>query len=157
MKKIILITVLMLSACAGLSQVDENYKHEFTYNYAVPGKTQKELWMAANNFMALTYSDSTKVIKVADEQAGILIGTGIIGWKFSSLSAETCNYNYSIKFAAKDGKARLQFDLLNPVGGCGWDRPSEDGYKQIEFEFNALNENLGVKLNSDSTKIFKDF
>jgi hypothetical protein len=154
MKKLILLVALLQTACAGMTQVGDNFKHEFNYDYRVPGKTQAELYSSARNFMALTYQDSNKVIKAADEKAGTIIGIGVVGWNILPGSSQSCNYNYNIKFAAKDNKARLQLDLLGPIGGCGWDRPSEDGYQQISAHFDAIGNKLGTSL---SGQLFKDF
>jgi hypothetical protein len=158
MKKFILLLALFLSACAGLGpMMDSDFKHEFTYDYTAAGKSKTEIWTAARNFMALTYNDSTKVIKVADETNGTLIGSAIIGWQIAPYSSVFCKYDYSIKFAAKDGKARLQLDLLNPIGGCGWDRPSEAGYQQITAQFNEIGAKLGETLTNSNKQLFKDF
>jgi hypothetical protein len=153
--KFILLALIFVSGCS--TMVDQNFKHEFTYDYNVPGKTKNELWKSARNFIATTYVDSTKVIRVADEETGTLIGMGVVGWLITPISDHACNYNYSIKFAAKDSKARLQFDLQNVIGGCGWDRPSADGYQQIENQFNAIGAKLGENLAGKTDKIFKDF
>lgn len=155
MNKLILIAFMFISGCA--TMVDQNFKHEFTYDYNVPGKTKAELWKSARNFIAATYGDSTKVIRVADEEAATLIGMGIVGWTIDPLGMQSCNYNYSIKFAAKDGKARLQLDLQNVIGGCGWDRPSDAGYQQIADQFNGIGAKLGETLSGKEDKIFKDF
>jgi hypothetical protein len=158
MQKTTILLALILSGCAGLDpMMDSNYKHEFTYDFSAPGKSKNELWKSARDYMATAYRDSSKVIKIADEQDGTMIGSAIIGWQISPLSAQYCNYNYSIKFAAKDGKARLQLDLLDPIGGCGWDRPSAGGYQQIAAQFNEIGSKLGESLSSNKQPLFKDF
>ena len=147
MKKIFLITLLLASfilyGCAG-GMVSQNVQREFTYDYAINGKTKIELWKNARNYFAESYGDSRAVFRIMDEQDGTIIGKGLIGWKL--IATERCHTEYHVRFAAKDNKARLQFELIEgapPLSKCfGWPRPSENGYEEIVMQFNATSKEL---------------
>jgi hypothetical protein len=91
-----------------------------------------------------------------------LLGKALVSWDASwDIGGNTkCMNYYKLRFKAKDGKARMQLELLagGPIlintqfgatGGCG--APNEDGYNQIKQEFRALNLGMKEALNKKSS------
>ncbi len=140
---------------------DRNSQTKFNYDYKAPGKTKNELWTSARNYLAHAYGDSRSVFSVSDESDGILIGKGITNWNAGGYPSVSCSSQYNIKFAAKDGKARLQLELLEgiaPGSKCQWAWPSKRGYNEIVNDFNSIGSGLGEALNGQSTTSdFMDF
>lgn len=161
MKKILFITfglvLFILYGCVGMAS--KNVQREFTYDYAIQGKTQADLWKNARNYFAESYGDSRAVFRIMDEQDGTIIGKGLATWM---LATNTCYTEYHIRFAAKDDKARLQFELIEgvpPLTQCkGWPWPSESGYENIVTQFNATSKELkNALMGKGSSSKLKDF
>ncbi len=155
MKKYISISIVLalLTGCAGMASRD--VQREFTYDFLLPGKSQNILWQNARDYFAGVYGDSRVVFRVADEKDGVLIGRGFAPW---GLVGNICTTEYHIRFVAKDGKARLQYELIEGLlgkGSCpGWPWPSEEGYKEITKSFTDSSKSLEYALKGNS---FKDF
>jgi Domain of unknown function (DUF4468) with TBP-like fold len=153
MHKSVLVILVFLVGCVGMAS--HNVQKEFTYDFLLPGKSKNVLWQNARDYFAGAYGDSRVVFRVADEKDGTLIGRGLAPWM---LIANNCTVEYHIRFAAKDGKARLQYELIEGVlgqGPCpGWPWPSEEGYKEITQSFSETAKNLEHELKGDN---FKDF
>lgn len=148
-----------LSGCAGMYPADRNAQKEFTSDFYVPGKTKIEIWRNARDFFSETYGDSRSVFRVMDEADGTLIGKALVSWSYAGNS---CTTEYHIRFAAKDGKARLQLELIYGVPSLStcsaWPWPSADGYAEIVRSFDRMAENTEVALKgSASTDKLKDF
>jgi hypothetical protein len=157
--RITLVFAAMLAGCAGLNPADKNAQKEFTYDFTVPGKSQSQLWHSARDYFAEAYGDSRSVFRIMDENDGTIIGKGLAPW---SLAGNNCQTEYHIRFAAKEGKSRLQFELiegvppLSPCGGYPW--PSKDGYDQIVASFKKSAQSLEGALNgAGSSSKLKDF
>lgn len=159
----VLIAVGLLAGCAGtmaeLTPADRNAQKEFTYDFSLPGKSQTVLWRSARDYFAEEYGDSRSVFRVVDEKDGTLIGRGLAPW---ALAANRCITEYQIRFAAKDGKARLQYELIEGVPALsqcpGWPWPSGNGYKQITDSFANSAKSLELALQGKSSKSkLKDF
>ena len=156
----LLLVAFILSGCSSFP-VSKSAQTKFNYDYKVPNETKNQLWTSARNYLAHAYGDSRSVFSVSDESDGILIGKGITDWTASSYPYLACSSQYNIKFAAKDGKARLQLELLEgvvPGSKCQWSWPSKSGYKEIVSNFNKLGSGLGDALKGQSTTSdFMDF
>ncbi|MEC5213320.1 hypothetical protein RCH06_001866 [Polaromonas sp. CG_9.5] len=131
-------------------------QREFIYDYPAPGKSQKELFTSARNYLALSYGNSKAVNRVEDEKEGTIIGKAVANWNLSTgsvmIPSIPCASNYDIIFIAKDGKARLQLTLVDgkAIASCGWASPPKQDYPQIVSEFNAIAESMGKALKNDS-------
>ena len=151
------LAISILAGCAGLVPADRNLDSMFTYDYSVPGRTQTEIWKSARDYFAGTFGDSRAVWRVMDEMDGTLIGQGIAGW---DLLGHYCLSNYHIRFAAKDNKARLQFEIIDgvPAGSpcVAWPWPSQNGYDSMAADFIKTSKAVHEVL-SGSTKSLKDF
>ncbi len=160
MKKTLLIALaFMLAGCASIPPDRlpiTTEKREFTYDYTIPKKSQKELFKAARNYLATSYGDSKEVSRVEDEEQGTIIGKAITGWNLSidswMIPHIPCASNYSIIFIAKEGRARLQLTLVEgtPMQSCGWSSPPKRDYPQIVLQFNGLADGLGQALNGQA-------
>lgn len=150
---------LLLSGCVTIPPekmpiTDE--QREFIYDYPAPGQTQHELFISARNYLALSYGNSKTVSRVEDEKDGTIIGKAIAYWNISTGSAFIphipCASNYDIIFVAKDGKARLQLNLVagKAIADCGWTLPPKQDYPQIVSEFNVIAQSMGKALKKDS-------
>lgn len=149
----------ILSGCAGMIPADRSAQKEFTFDFTLPGKSQNELWRSARDYFARAYGDSRSVFRVSDEKEGTFIGRGISPW---DLASNICTTEYHIRFATKDGKARLQYELIEGVpafSSCsGWPWPSRSGYKQIVDSFANSAKNLELALqDKDSKNKLMDF
>jgi hypothetical protein len=162
MKKAIIFTGLLIpaiSGCGGLASARSDAKSEFTFDYQISGGTKNDLWKAARDYFAGAYGDSRSVFRVMDQEDGTIIGKGTASW---SLLASQCLTDYHIRFAAKDGKARLQFEIIRGVPAlsqcAGWPWPSQSGYDKIVSNFTATSLGLESSLNGNSASDnLKDF
>ena len=151
--------IVLLSGCAGMMPAPRNVQNEFTYDFVVPGNAQDELWRSARDYFAEVYGDSRSVFRVVDEKDGTLIGRGLAPW---IIATNQCTTEYHIRFAAKDGKARLQFELIEgvpPLSPCiGWPWPSQGGYKTIVAQFSESAKAVELALQGKGSKSkLKDF
>ncbi|XYJ11794.1 DUF4468 domain-containing protein [Telluria sp. B2] len=148
----------VISGCASMVPPDQmpitDEKREFTFDYAVPGKSQHELYRSARNYLATAYRDSRAVTRVEDETDGTIIGKGIAPWNFTTdsmlLPFIPCGSNYDVIFIAKEGRARLQLTLREGVtqpATCGWALPPKRDYPQIVQQFNDMSTGLEKALN----------
>jgi hypothetical protein len=158
---IIFLTVIFLLSiigCAGIQPIKDNVQKEFTYDYVVDGKTKSELWKNARNYFAAVYGDFTQVARVMDENEGTIIGKGLAPWY---LLGNKCGHEYHIRFMAKDGKARLQLELIPgvpPLSDCtGYPLPSEDGYQEIIKQFKEISLELEKALKGESKSTLNNF
>jgi len=149
---------IFLYGCAEIAPAERDIQREFTFDFSIPGKKKNELWKSARDFFAESFSDSRSVTRVSDENDGTIIGRALAPW---NLAANVCYSEFHIRFAAKDERARLQFELIEaavPVTGCGYDWPTRNGYDQIVSLFNSTAVNLKSALSGKgSTDKLKDF
>ncbi len=148
--KNIIFSLLMIVSIQGCTSVDSvNYPisqsdiQPQTYTFLDLKSDKRELWKKARNHIATVYGDSKEVMRVEDESEGSLIGKGLVQWKMlDSAISPYCYSSYDIRFLAKDGRARLQLELLPgvPAGTeCGaWTLPSKYGYEQILAKFETM-------------------
>lgn len=140
--------------------VDAFIQKEFTYDYAVKGKSQADLWRNSSYFFAESFGDSRTVFRVIDEKDGTMIGRGSAPWTLNAF-APICFTDYHIRFAVKNEKARLQFELIEgvpagtPCTAYPW--PDKGGYNQIVTSFRNTATRLDAALNGGATNKFKDF
>lgn len=131
-------------------------QREFTYEYAAPAKSKKELFKDARNYFAMSYGNSKEVSRLEDEEQGTIIGKAIARWNLSTDSPLIpyipCASNYNIIFIAKDGKARLQLTLVEgaPMSSCAWTSPPKRDYSQIVEQFKSISEGVGSAINNQS-------
>lgn len=131
-------------------------QREFIYDYPAPGKSQKELFTSARNYLAMSYGDSKAVSRVEDSEQGTIIGKAIARWSFTIggpfNQTMPCASNYDIIFIAKEGKARLQLTLVDGLAmpSCGWRTPPKQDYPQIVGQFRGISEALGKALKNES-------
>lgn len=131
-------------------------KRVFTYDYQVSSADKDTLWTRARDYFANTYGDSRSVLRVQDKAESSLIGKAAATWY---VATNRCSTEYNLKFLSKDGKARLQLELLEGVPSyspcSGWPWPSQSGYESIVDGFNGLSLELEEALKAKST--FSDF
>jgi len=148
-----MVCLAILGGCASMVPPDmqpiTDEKREFTFDYAVPGKSQQELYRSARNYLATAYRDSRAVTRVDDEAQATIIGKGIAPWNLSTDSAliphMPCSSNYDVIFLAKEGRARLQVTLKEgspDPGVCNWPLPPKRDYPQIVNQFYALSNGM---------------
>lgn len=155
----IAVATLGLTACAGLQQADRSAQRIFTYDFSIPTKSQEQLFNSGRNYLAENYGDSNKVLKVIDKSAGTIIGKGSSSW---NIAINKCAQEHHIRFAAKNGKARLQFEIIEGApsySACrGWDWPTKSGYKDIVASFNSFSNSFEASLKGSSkSESFADF
>ncbi|MDH6185479.1 hypothetical protein H4V98_002863 [Polaromonas sp. CG_23.6] len=131
-------------------------KREFTYEYAAPGKSKKELFKDAKNYFAMSYGNSKEVSRLEDQDQGTIIGKAVAEWNLSNNSLLIphipCASNYNIIFIAKDERARLQLTLVEgaPMLSCGWTSPPKRDYPQIVEQFNRIADGVGSAIKNQS-------
>lgn len=160
-KNILLATAfvsLALTGCASMKMAPADAPAEFTYDYTLEGKSKDELYDVAVYYFAEKYNNSGSVVRVSDKENGIIYGKGVSSWL---LISTYCNTAHEFRFAAKDGKARLQYELIRgalPGAECRWEWPTESGYQEIVSEFNDFSVGLEKALKTGETKQgFMDF
>jgi len=161
MKKLLLVIgAWMLSGCVtmppGQMQITTEQR-EFIYEYAVPSKSQIDLFKAARSHFALAYGNSKEVSRLEDEAQGTIIGKAIVPWNLSVdgliITSMPCASYYNIIFIAKDGRARMQLSLLEGAAlplSCGWPLPPKRDYPQIVTHFKNTSDGLASALDSKS-------
>lgn len=149
-KQIILLTgIACVSGCASMSPM-ENKKSllEYTYDYQVPNKSKLEIWKGARDYIAQAFVSGKSVVQSEDSDDGTIYGNGIATW---DLVTNQCLTAYQLRFAAKDGKARLQLEIERgvPAGSqcVGWPLPSRSGHAEIVRQFSIISRGLGDALN----------
>ncbi|EOX1508754.1 DUF4468 domain-containing protein [Vibrio cholerae] len=130
-----------------------------TYTFLDLKGDKGELRKKARNHIATVYGDSKEVMRVEDESEGSLIGKGLVQWKIiDSAISPYCYSSYDIRFLAKDGRARLQLELLPgvPAGSecVAWTLPSKYGCDQVLTKFGLMAKNskpaYEVKIQSEA-------
>ena len=150
---------LTLTACSAVTPMDESAPTTFTYDYKKLDASKSELFNRARNFLATNYGDTNEVLRVVDESEGIIIGRGSSPW---NIMTNRCNTTHNVKFAAKENRARLQFELVSGApaySDCqGWAMPTEQGYKKIKADFDNFSERLEQALKGQGVdSSFSDF
>ncbi|OLQ94581.1 hypothetical protein BIY21_08565 [Vibrio ponticus] len=96
-------------------------------------------------------------MRVLDRDSAMILGKAGVKWTLSGFGS--CYSEYNLKFQAKDGKARLQYELLYgaaPYSECtGWPWPIVTGYEEVKTEFNDSAQKLEDYLRSEDS--FSDF
>jgi hypothetical protein len=129
-------------------------KREFLYEYSVSGATKEQLYIRANDFLAVSFNNNKVISRVEDKERGMIIAKAVAKWiiSFDGLIVKgvPCYSNYDIYFIAKEGRARLQLTLVegtpNP-SACGWALPPKRDYPQIVKQFDSIAKSLGSSLN----------
>ncbi len=163
---IIIATLITLTGCAtgkNYSQhemISESTERVFTYDYSIPKSDKNTLWKRARDYFAATYGDSRAVFRIQDESDGILIGKGIHTWIFADVLL--CSNEYHVRFAAKNEKARLQFELIQDVPALskclGYPLPSKVAYQDMVKIFSETSSNLEKALTGEEQpNDFKNF
>ena len=152
-----LFAFVMFFGCATFVQISATSQMIFTYDYTLEGKDKLTLWKTARNYLASIYMDSKDVFQVLDEEEGTIIGKGFHQWYVGGTAA--CGSFYHIRFAAKEGKVRLQFEIIpGPTSNCGYKYPTESGYNSMVSEFQGISNELKKALQEDfGSGDFKDF
>lgn len=153
-------TLGLLTGCAtpkvgpGAQMITSDVPKPQTYDYTITSASKEVLFQRARDYFATSFGDSRSVIRVQDENEGLILGKGAVQWyvqlenmQYPSL---TCHSEYDVRFMAKDGKARLQVELMRgspSYSMCrGWDWPTVVGYQKIMEGFNDFSKSLGVAL-----------
>lgn len=157
MKQLLLIIffTFTISGCISIEPTSKNVQKTFTYDYAVDSVDQEELWVRARDYLAKAYGDSRSVLRVQDREEGTLIGRGIETWYVMNYP---CLSEYNVRFQSKDGRARLQLELIEGVPAlseCQRSWPTQSGYESIVSSFNQFSQGLEVALKQKSS--FSDF
>src|SRR5690606_4851272 len=115
-------TLGLLTGCAapqmgpGATMVTEDVLQPHTYDYNISSATKDVLFQRARDYFATSFGDSRSVIRVQDEGEGLILGKGAAQWSVHPASSPypvlSCYSEYDVRFMAKDGKARLQVELI---------------------------------------------
>ena len=150
----------ILTACGSVpieQQPITSEQRDFTYDFVVAGKSKDDLFVRANDYLAVTYGNSKLISRVEDPSRGTIIGKAISNWGLTTdsflIPQVPCYSNYDIYFVSKDGKARLQLSLVEGAplpSSCGWRLPPKRDYPQIVTQFNSIAKGLGDALNGRS-------
>lgn len=156
-KNLVLLTcIFSLSAC-GTVPTDQlpitSEKREFLFDYTVPGASKDELYIRANDYLAVSFNNSKVISRVDDKDRGAIIAKAVSNWSMTvdglMITSIPCYSNYDIYIIVKEGRARLQLVLVpgapNP-SRCGWVLPPKRDYPQIVRQFDAIGRELGTAL-----------
>ncbi len=171
MKKVVVLFFVFISLSGCVSMLTEpsqmmpkEAQRRFTFDYRVDGVTKSELWRRARDYFAGAFGDSRSVFRVMDEKDGTLIGKGTSSsWLYTIGSVFLlCESAYSIRFAAKDNKARLQMEIIDgapPTSKCqGLPLPTIEGYEQMKLSFMGASKDLKEALEGKgASSDLKDF
>ncbi|CRN03863.1 hypothetical protein [Pseudomonas sp. 34 E 7] len=150
---------LLLVACVATPQEQlliTTEKREFLYDYDVAGASKAQLFARANDFLAVSFQNSKLISRVEDKERGAVIAKAVSSWMLSTdgliVTGVPCYSNYDIYFIAKDGRARLQLELVAGAphpSSCGWTLPPKRDYPQIVDQFNDIDASLGKSLRGE--------
>lgn len=150
----------LLAGCAVTAPPDAypitNEQREFVYEFAAPGKSQKELFSIAREYFALTYGNSKDVTRIEDEANGTIIGRAVVPWEMSTGSTTIpsfpCASNYGVIYVAKEGRARLQLTLQDgaAMATCQMQAPPKRDYPQIVQQFQRVSAGLRDAIGGNS-------
>lgn len=153
----VLLTVILAVTACGTVPPDQlpitNEKTEFQFDYSVPGAKKDELYIRANDYLAVSFNNSKVISRVDDKERGAIIAKAVSRWYLTvdglMITSIPCYSNYDIYIIVKDGRARLQLALVpgapNP-SQCGWTLPPKRDYPQIVRQFDAIGEEMGGAL-----------
>lgn len=162
MTKVILIitSALALSACVALPPERlpiTTEKREFLYDYSIPGATKDDLYTRANDYLAISYKNSKVISRIEDKERGTIISKAVSNWQLSTgdflIKSVPCYSNYDIYFIAKDGRARLQLELVEGAPNpsvCGWKLPPKQDYPQLVNQFESIAMEMEEALSGNS-------
>lgn len=160
MKKFLPLIGILLTGCVSTPSDQlpiTTEKREFLYDYTVVGKSKDELYVKANDFLAISFNNSKVISRVEDRKRGTIISKAIANWTLSTdgliITGMPCYSSYDIYFIAKDGKARLQLELMEGAPNpsvCGWKLPPKRDYPQIVNLFDSIAKEMGSSLNGNS-------
>jgi|GEM_PF-1117680 len=150
----------LLTGCAapqmgpGATMVTEDVLQPHTYDYTISSAAKDVLFQRARDYFATSFGDSRSVIRVQDANEGLILGKGATSWNIETgmtfAPITTCYSEYDVRFMAKDGKARLQVELIRGAPSysvcSGWALPTITGYQKILEGFNTFSKSLGVAL-----------
>ncbi|WP_270804973.1 MULTISPECIES: DUF4468 domain-containing protein [unclassified Aeromonas] len=163
---LLLCSSAFIGGCASgpeVTQISSSDIKPITFDYSIPNVSKHTLFTRARDHFATIYGDSRSVIRVTDENEGVIIGKGAIEWKVSiGLVPLICHSEYNIRFMAKDAKARLQMELIEGAptfSKCsGWTLPSINAYKDVLASFDRTSKGVESALNGvGDGNSFKDF
>lgn len=160
MKIFLLLIVVFLVGCVSTPPEQlpiTTEKREFLYDYTVANATKDQLYTKANDFLAISFNNSKLISRIEDKDRGTIIAKAVASWTLSIdsfvVNGVPCYSNYDIYFIAKDGKARLQLELIEGAPNpsiCGWKLPPKRDYPQIVTLFNTISKELEKSLHGDS-------
>jgi len=153
MKKLILISITILSSCVAYQKI--SYQEPFIKIYEdVPGD-KNQLFLKANEWMVKTFNSAESVIQYSDKEEGVIIGKylmfGEIRTGAYGISVDSRVYA-KIDIRVKDGRALIS---IEPMGEWSYDPSGFTIYKfgkeQCQAEMESLIESLRAALVSKST------
>lgn len=157
----LLLFSVLTAGCQSLGPIKPETKRVFTYDFQIPDKTKQEIYNAAFTFIAMSYGDSNRVLKITDKESGLIAGKGISVWSEIGTNRHT---PHEFKFMAKTGRARLQLSIpgtaqASSAGGVYlWPLPTPGGYEQIVQQFNSFSQQLDSELKGNTkSSSFSDF
>lgn len=169
---ITVLTLSLLTACAtpqmgpGATMITDDVPQPQTYDYTVAAASKDILFQRARDYFATSFGDSRSVIRVQDEGEGLILGKGAVQWSVQPASSPypvlSCYSEYDVRFLAKNGKARLQVELIRGAPSysvcSGWQLPTVTGYQKILEGFNTFSKSLGTALEGKgSSEEFRNF
>ncbi|MCT7942592.1 DUF4468 domain-containing protein [Shewanella holmiensis] len=161
MKNLFAFVVLVgLSGCAttSMQQVSDQDIQPKEYIYEDLAIDQEQVFKKARDFFAESFGDSTSVVRVSDIDEGKYIGKGIVSWTLSDgIASIQCPSNYTLKFLARDNRAKLELVLnkgIVPGQTCRWDKPTVSGYNEVLALFDSISANLESYLRSNQSDDF---
>ena len=148
-----IVFLFLFIGCAAYTPIKETSQLLFTYDYTIDGKTKLELWQSARDYFKTEYGKD--VVQVADETACTILGNALYEYNGDPLKITSipCLSEYHIRFMAKDGKARLQLEIINgkpALSQCGFNLPPEKAYQDMINYFNGISAELKQALKSKS-------
>lgn len=165
-------TFSLLTGCAtpqmgpGATMIADDIPQPQTYDYTIASASKDVLYQRARDYFATSFGDSRSVIRVQDASEGLILGKGATSWNIETgmtfAPITTCYSEYDVRFMAKDGKARLQVELIRGApsySACShWELPTVTGYQKVLEGFNTFSKNLGTALEGKgSSEDFRNF
>lgn len=161
MKKIfVFLALVLLSGCATttIEKVSDQDIQPKEYIYENLTMSKEQVFKKARDFFAEAFGDSNSVVRVSDLKEGKYIGKGIVSWTLSDgITSVQCASNYTLKFLARDNRAKLVLTLNKGVVSgrtCRWDKPTVSGYNDVLVQFNKISANLESYLRSNQDDDF---
>ncbi len=133
---ILSLTLTILSACKLSGSIVPRKEIEKPKIYKINGVSKVKIYERSRQWIASNFVSAKNVIGYENKDEGTVIGNAIIDAECLAILASSCQYSFSMRIDAKDGKVKIvlfnsRYSALSDGSRYGW--PIKTGNK-IDYE-----------------------